>query len=149
MRAISLLLVLLLACHTYAICRKDVISRAKVWVANKVPYNQGGSYQGYREDCSGYVSMAWQSSQPGHTTQTIPQIAHAISKAELKPGDCLLNTAEHVVLFGGWTNSAQTEYQAYEETRPGEGTVSRVTPYPYWSGYGNFVPYRYNEIQEC
>ena len=27
--------------------------RAAVWVANKVPYNQDGTYQGYREDCSG------------------------------------------------------------------------------------------------
>jgi len=127
------------------ISRADIIARAKVWVANKVPYNQGATYQGYREDCSGYVSMCWASSEPGHVTSTIPQIAHQISKAELLPGDCLLYAAEHVVLFGGWT-SGQTEYQAYEETKPGEGTVTRPTPYPYWYSQSDFLPYRYNDV---
>ena len=35
------------------IARSTIIAKAKVWVANHVPYNQGGTYQGYREDCSG------------------------------------------------------------------------------------------------
>jgi hypothetical protein len=128
------------------ISRADIIARAKVWVANKVPYNQGATYQGYREDCSGYVSMCWDSSQPGHVTSTIPQIAKPISKGELQPGDCLLYAAEHVVLFGGWTDSSQSEYQAYEETKPGEGTVTRPTPYPYWYSQSDFLPYRYNDV---
>jgi len=131
---------------TACVARDTIIARAKVWVANKVPYNQGGLYQGYREDCSGYVSMAWESSQPGHVTQTFDQISHAISKAELLPGDCLLYAAEHVVLFAGWTSSAQTEYIAYEETKPGEGTVTRPTPYPYWYDQSDFKPFRYNNV---
>jgi hypothetical protein len=49
---------------------------------------------------------------------------------QLKPGDVLLCRTEHVVIFGGWTDAHH--YVAYEETRPGEGTVRRVTPYPYW-----------------
>jgi len=124
----------------------SMISRAAVWVANRVPYNQGATYQGYREDCSGYVSMAWELSKPGYTTQTLPSVSHPISKGQLKPGDILLNRAEHVVLFGGWANSAQTEYVAYEETRPGEGTVKRNTPYPYWYSQSSFLPYRSNNI---
>jgi len=122
------------------------VANAKVWVAAKVPYNQGGTYQGYREDCSGYVSMAWESDKPGHTTETMNQIAHSIAKDDLAPGDCLLYAAEHVVLFGGWTNSDKSEYQAYEETKPGEGTVTRPTPYPYWYSQSLFIPFRYNEI---
>jgi hypothetical protein len=124
----------------------SMISRAAVWVANRVPYNQGATYQGYREDCSGYVSMAWELSKPGYTTRTLPSVSHPISKSQLKEGDVLLNRAEHVVLFGGWANSAHTEYVAYEETRPGEGTVKRNTPYPYWYSQSSFLPYRYNNI---
>jgi len=123
-----------------------MISRAQVWVNDKVPYNQGATYQGYREDCSGYVSMAWELATPGRTTQTLPGVSHQITKAELKEGDILLDTAEHVVLFGGWTDAGQTEYMAYEETKPGEGTVKRATPYPYWYNQAAFKPYRYNSI---
>jgi len=123
-----------------------IISRAQDWVNAKVPYNQGATYQGYREDCSGYVSMAWDLGGPGRTTETLPGVSHPIAKADLKEGDVLLDVAEHVVLFGGWTNAAQTEYMAYEETKPGEGTVKRATPYPYWYNTAAFKPYRYNSI---
>jgi len=123
-----------------------MISRAQVWVNNRVPYNQGATYQGYREDCSGYVSMAWELSKPGYVTSTLPQVSHPISKSQLKPGDIILNRAEHVVLFGGWADASHSHYVAYEETRPGEGTVRRVTPYPYWYQTSSFLPYRYNNI---
>jgi len=126
--------------------RTTMIAAAKVWVDNHVPYNQGATYQGYREDCSGYVSMAWGTSKPGYTTFTMPQISHEIAKDDLQPGDVLLCTSEHVVLFGGWSDAAHSQYLAFEETRPGEGTVSRVTPYPYWYNTGCFIPYRYNLV---
>lgn len=128
------------------VTRGNVISRAAVWVANKVPYNQDGTYQGYREDCSGYVSMAWELSKPGLTTRTLGTVSHSISKGDLQSGDILLNAAEHVVIFGGWADSSHSQYVAYEETRPGEGTVKRVTPYPYWYNKSKFLPYRYNNI---
>jgi len=123
-----------------------MISRAAIWARDRVPYNQGATHDGYREDCSGYVSMAWGLSKPGYTTFTLPEVSHAISKADLKHGDILLNRAEHVVLFGGWTDASHSHYVAYEETRPGEGTVKRVTPYPYWYQTSSFLPYRYNHI---
>lgn len=124
--------------------RSDMIARAQVWVDKKVPYNQAGYYGGYREDCSGYVSMAWEL-KSSLTTQTLPTVAHKIAKADLQPGDVLLDVQEHVVLFGGWT-SGQSEYMAYEETRPGEGTVKRPTPYPYWYNQAAFIPYRFNSV---
>jgi len=126
--------------------RANIISRAQVWVTNKVPYDQGRTYDGYREDCSGYVSMSWALSKPGLTTQTLPSVSKKITKADLLEGDVLLYTAEHVVLFGGWSNTAKTEYIAYEETNPNEGTVKRVTPYPYWYNTADFLPYRYNSV---
>jgi len=128
------------------IARTDMINRAEVWVVNKVPYNQAGDYQGYREDCSGYVSMAWDSAKPGHTTFTMSEISKEITKADLQNGDCLLCASEHVVLFGGWADASHTQYIAYEETRPGEGTVKRVTPYPYWYNTGCFIPFRYDQV---
>jgi hypothetical protein len=128
------------------VARTAMIDSAEVWVKNKVPYNQGGDYDGYREDCSGYVSMCWESAKPGHTTETLGEISKEITKADLMEGDCLLCASEHVVLFGGWADAGHTQYIAYEETRPGEGTVKRVTPYPYWYNQGCFIPHRYDEV---
>jgi len=128
------------------VARSTMTSRARDWVNAKVPYCQTCTHDGYREDCSGYVSMAWGVSKPGYTTFTLPEISHAISKASLEPGDVLLCRTEHVVIFGGWASSDKSHYTAYEETRPGEGTVKRVTPYPYWYNTGCFLPYRYNSV---
>jgi len=126
--------------------RTTMINRADIWVVNHVPYNQGATYGGYREDCSGYVSMAWETSKPGYTTFTMPGISKEITKAELQNGDVLLCTTEHVVLFGGWADASHANYIAYEETKPGEGTVKRVTPYPYWYHTGCFIPHRYDSV---
>jgi hypothetical protein len=126
------------------VSRSTIMNRAEVWVKNHVPYNQGGTYQGYREDCSGYVSMAWEASKPGLTTFTLPTISHPISKNQLQPGDVLLCRTEHVIIFGGWLSGGQ--FMGYEETRPGEGTVKRPTPYPYWYNTGCFQPYRLNSV---
>jgi len=135
-------------CNTELKCvsRSTMLARAEVWVVNHVPYNQGATYNGYREDCSGYVSDIWELARPGYTTFTLPEVSKEITKAELLPGDVLLDVQEHVVLFGGWANSEHTQYTAYEETRPGEGTVKRATPYPYWYNTAAFKPYRYNGV---
>jgi len=124
--------------------RGTMISNAQVWVDNQVPYDQGSTYQGYREDCSGYVSMAWEGPQPGWTTSTLPGVANPIDQGDMQQGDVLLNVGEHVVIFGGWANSDMSQYYAYEETRPGEGTVYRTTPFPYWYDTASFVPYAYS-----
>lgn len=126
--------------------RSTMVSRAQTWVDNHVPYDQSKTYDGYRTDCSGFVSMAWELSKPGLTTQTLPSVSTNIGKDSLQPGDALLCESEHVVLFGGWTDSTKTHYIAYEETRPGEGTVKRATPYPYWSSTSCFHPVRSNNV---
>ena len=128
------------------VARSTMISRAQSWVDAHVPYNQEGDYAGYREDCSGYVSMAWEAAKPGYTTSTLHEIASPISKDQLTPGDVLLCEGEHVVLFGGWANSERSSYLAFEETRPGEGTVKRNDPYPYFYNTACFKPYRYNAV---
>jgi len=152
--AILLVLMLALPAAAPAITRDDVLARAKTWVDAGVAYNQGSYYGGYRQDCSGYVSMAWNTGT-SYVTWTLPQVAHLITKDQLLPGDALLDNLsptgyQHVLLFRGWANEAHTSYYAYEMTPP-KAYAPTISPYPYWStwGYsGNFRPFRYNGIQD-
>ncbi|MBV2152784.1 peptidoglycan-binding protein [Kitasatospora sp. SUK 42] len=105
---------------------------------------------GYRQDCSGFVSMAWGlgSSQ---TTWTLPNFAERIGKSDLQPGDVLIynnaanpQAGSHVTIFGGWADSSQTRYISYEQTSP--NTIKRSTPYAYWNNSGSYVPYRYTGL---
>ncbi|GAB2845757.1 peptidoglycan-binding protein [Streptomyces deserti] len=131
--------------------RADIINRAKKWVAAQVPYSVYAYWSdGYRQDCSGYVSMAW--NLPGNEwTGSLHRYADRISKEELQPGDILLfhNSADpqngsHVVLFGGWTDYTHTYYFAYEQTRP--HTRRQATPYAYWSHSDRYLAYRYKGL---
>ncbi|MEU9043220.1 MULTISPECIES: peptidoglycan-binding protein [unclassified Kitasatospora] len=128
--------------------RAQIIQRAQSWVDQRVPYSMSRYWSdGYRQDCSGFVSMAWGlgSSQ---TTWTLPDVAERIGKNDLRPGDVLIynnpanpQAGSHVTIFGGWTDSSRTKYVAYEQTSP--GTRKRSTPYAYWNNSGSYVPYRY------
>src|SRR5438105_14469861 len=40
--------------------RRSALDRGLRWFDEKVPYSQSRSHDGYRTDCSGFVSMAWQ-----------------------------------------------------------------------------------------
>jgi hypothetical protein len=109
-----------------------------------VPYSQSNyhtsQYGTYRQDCSGYVSLVW-GLATSFTTYTLPSIAHPITKDELRPGDIMLRPG-HTLIFHKWADAAHTRYWAYEQQRPGRIATHYVVPYPYWPGYGTFVPYR-------
>ncbi|WP_217234856.1 peptidoglycan-binding protein [Streptomyces sp. AC555_RSS877] len=137
--------------RTPSTTRADIITRAKQWVAAKVPYSVTGYWSdGYRQDCSGFVSMAW--NLPGNEwTGSLGQYGVRIAKDDLQPGDILLfhNPADpekgsHVVIFGGWTDYTHTYYVAYEATRPHARRQS--TPYAYWSHSDRYVAYRYKGL---
>lgn len=83
----------------------EIIARAQDWVNRAVPYSQSDYTDGYRQDCSGYVSMAWGSSQPGHTTYNMEEICYRINRWELQPGDAILNPSSHVLLFHYWVDN--------------------------------------------
>ena len=125
------------------------IERARSWVEANVGYSGSNyftnEYGTYRTDCSGYVSMAWGLGS-SYTTVTLPSVSYAIAKDALEAGDILNNplpgTSGHVVLFAGWANAERTEYYAYEESPSGGAHLSQI-PYPYWPGYGTFIPRRY------
>ncbi|AQS69418.1 peptidoglycan-binding protein [Streptomyces pactum] len=133
-----------------AITRTEIIERAKTWVTAKVPYSTAYWSDGYRQDCSGYVSMAWQL-PTNEWTGSLGTFAERITKEELQPGDILLfhNAADpqkgsHVVIFGGWTDDTHTRYTAYEQTPP--HTRTQPTPYAYWSDSAKYLPYRYKGV---
>lgn len=121
------------------ITRTQILARARTWVDAGVPYNQGGWYRGYREDCSGFVSMAWALTQ-SYTTYTLDVVAQPIARNALQPGDILnkrddIGGSAHALLFAGWADAAHITYNAYEET-PAWGGAHYTTdiPFPYWPG---------------
>ncbi|MFD0269245.1 peptidoglycan-binding protein [Streptomyces sp. NPDC127106] len=131
--------------------RTSIINRAQLWLEAKVPYSMYSYWlDGYRQDCSGYVSMAWNLGT-NEWTGSLDKFATKITKEELLPGDMLLfhnpadpNNGSHVTLFGGWVDETHTHYIAYEQTRP--HTRKLATPYGYWNNASKYVPYRYNGV---
>jgi hypothetical protein len=100
----------------------------------------------YRQDCSGFVSMAWGLDQAvDFWTGNLDTVSHQIPAAQLLPGDILLSST-HTVLFAGWADSAHTMFDFYEESHP--GTVAHYVTGASLSGYlnGGFVPYRYDGV---
>lgn len=134
------------------ISRAQMITRAQLWVAQQVPYsetawhtNQNGTY---RQDCSGYVSMAWDLDQnTDFWTGNLNLVSHTIPAAQLLPGDILLSS-KHTILFAGWANAQHTEFDYYEEAHP--GTVARyVVDAPLSAFLDNgFAPFRYDGVTD-
>ncbi|MEU2584699.1 peptidoglycan-binding protein [Streptomyces avermitilis] len=133
--------------------RAAIIDRARTWTTAGIPYRMSAYWSdGYRQDCSGFVSMAWNLGD-NEWTDSLDKFGVRISKEEIKPGDILLfhnpdnpEKGSHVVLFGGWTDYTHTENLAYEETPP----IARMqaTPYAYWSNSDRYVAYRYMSVLE-
>ncbi len=129
------------------VTRAEMLLRAATWLiaddGKQVPYSMEKFWQdGYRQDCSGYVSMA---AKLGHhnprggpdtvalvtSTYTVP-----VEIADMKPGDLFIDAVDepgpadfrHVVIFERWTRADRSEYLAYEQ-RGGHGTDHRVLRY--------------------
>jgi hypothetical protein len=108
----------------HAITRPEVMKRANHWVKKKVRYSQSSYYQGYRRDCSGFVSMAWKL-KTSYTSSSIRSVGKRISVNSLKPGDAVRRTG-HVEIFGGWKNKSKRQYWALEESDWGKPALKRV-----------------------
>ncbi|BCJ63671.1 FG-GAP-like repeat-containing protein [Polymorphospora rubra] len=129
--------------------RDEILARARTWVDVGVPYSQAAYHNGYRTDCSGYVSMAW-NLPTSLNTGNLDQIADRISYHELRPGDMLMYHYDepwegHAAIFVGWTGAVGGDFRIYEQTTP--STKNRT-----WSaaGYSRslFQPYRYRHVIE-
>ncbi|MFB6835489.1 peptidoglycan-binding protein [Streptomyces sp. NPDC056361] len=131
--------------------RADIINRAKLWVTAQVPYSMEKYWSdGYRQDCSGYISMAW-NLRSNEWTGSLDRFADRIDRTELQPGDILLfhnpanpTRGSHVTIFGGWTDYTHTSYIAYEQTKP--RTRKQATPMAYWENSDRYVAYRYKGV---
>lgn len=137
-----------------SLARAQIIERAKTWLTasngGPVPYSMEKIWgDGYRQDCSGYVSMAWGVDPGGYggpnTVSLGADHAFNIAKDELKTGDILIDDVDeagsdfrHVVLFEKWANDARTSYWGYEQAGTPGHTVYREITYP----YGNSSKYR-------
>ncbi|MER7520944.1 peptidoglycan-binding protein [Streptomyces sp. NPDC126499] len=131
--------------------RAEIVNRAKKWVAAQVPYSMEKYWNdGYRQDCSGYISMAW-NLRSNEWTGSLDRFADRIDRADLQPGDILLfhnpanpTRGSHVTIFGGWTDYTHTAYIAYEQTKP--RTRKQPTPLAYWEYSDRYVAYRYKGV---
>jgi len=115
----------------HAITRPQVIARANHWIKKRVRYSQRSTYQGYRRDCSGFVSMAWKLKH-SYTSSSIRSKARRISWRSLKPGDAVRRSG-HVEIFAGWKNKKHRRYWALEESTWGKPALRAVKQFK--SGY--------------
>jgi hypothetical protein len=131
------------------ITRSEIIARAETWMHPPVPYSQEAYKNGYRTDCSGYVSMAWKTNG-NYWTGNLHEIGVPIAYASLQPGDMLLyhNPANpvngsHVVIFDRWVGAVNGDFYIYEQTPP-------ATKHRTWSSTGRsrtpYKPYRYVNV---
>ncbi|WP_328899691.1 MULTISPECIES: peptidoglycan-binding protein [unclassified Streptomyces] len=132
-----------------------MINRARTWLTanggHQVPYSMQRVWKdGYRQDCSGFVSMALALGKPGLNTVGLASSASGVTKhlsstSQLKKGDLLIDAStsdgdfRHVVIFEKWANSSHSSYWAYEQ-RGSHGTTHRTLSYGI--GKDNYDPYR-------
>lgn len=101
--------------------RRRMLERAFTWWDAQVPYSQTRWYKGYRTDCSGFVSMCWETGESYTTADFIVgggESDRLGSYDELLPGDALVrrsNGAGHVFLFLGWNDSAKSSMCVLEQ----------------------------------
>lgn len=145
------------------VTRSEVIRRAgSLWPMGSVPYSQSTMHQpdGYRADCSGYVSGCWgiplnaPNSWGGQNTVTLVTDGwmHEIAINDLKPGDaiglCGVGTAGnggHVQIFGSWLNNIPNDnrHYIYEQAGGRPGPTRRLVD---WTG--GYRAYRFRDIAD-
>jgi hypothetical protein len=121
--------------------RKTIVTRGFSWWNEKVPYSQTRWYEGYRTDCSGFVSMAWQLGASPTTASFYAGTAdnHVINYDNLLPGDALVRRASgsgHIVLFLGWDDAAKTRACVLEQASTSEDMEFRVRTRSSMGSYG-------------
>ncbi|GLZ39204.1 VCBS repeat-containing protein [Actinokineospora sp. NBRC 105648] len=131
--------------------RQQMLVRSQQWIDAHVMYDQASCYTNsngsWRQDCSGFVSMAWGLGTSA-TTDTLPNYSNVIARADLRPGDILLRrdaSIQHVALFVRWADAGKTSPVVREEYTTGQPAVERS-----WSAsYANtFTPRRYKNVVE-
>lgn len=135
--------------------RATIISRAQMWVDQRVPYEDAhyhkwGSHY-YFQDCAGYVSWAWGLPRNMGTGE-LDQVSRLIRKDDLRPGDILLlqppSPDKHVVIFDHWDDDSHTKLTLYQESTPGSyASKDSDMEYKYFSDL-KFEPRRYVQVTD-
>lgn len=101
--------------------RRTAIERGFRWLDARVPYSQSRVREGYRTDCSGFISMCWGLDRSYTTPYFANGTAHddmLRSYEDLQPADALVyrsGTHGHIVLFLGWDDDAHTSACVLEQ----------------------------------
>ena len=135
--------------------RDTMINRARTWLTadngGPVPYSMERNWtDGYRQDCSGYVSMALGLGKPGLNTVGLADSRNGVttrlsSMSQLERGDLVMDAStadgdfRHVVIFEKWADTSHSAYWAYEQ-RGTYGTTHRQLTYGI--GSDNYDPFR-------
>lgn len=144
-----------MATATATLSRDTMINRARTWLTadngGPVPYSMELTWKdGYRQDCSGYVSMALGLGKPGLNTVGLADpgsgaTTRLSSVSQLEKGDLLIDYKttdgdfRHVVIFEKWADTSHSAYWAYEQ-RGTYGTTHRQLTYGI--GSDNYDPFR-------
>lgn len=148
--------------------RAEIIDRARtMWPTGTVPYSQSAiGPHGYRQDCSGFVSMCWgippseKGGWGGQSTTTLVSngYMYPIQPDDLLPGDAIgicgpgsAGNNGHIVLFEKWVNDDDIDdnrYWTYEQSGDHVGPLHRIIEYPYDDAPGPWRAWRYNGIEE-
>ncbi|GIG62272.1 hypothetical protein Lfu02_66440 [Longispora fulva] len=127
----------------------QILARGKLWITEKVPYSQTNCHKNvngtYRQDCSGFVSMAW-GLKDSHWTGNILDVSKKISKSSMKPGDAFWvhnSSHQHMGLFVKWVGAAGGAAIVYEESSSGTNAHQST-----WSAsrVAEFTALRYNHF---
>ena len=136
------------------VAREEIIARAQAWAGSSLRYSQndyklidGATSIGYRQDCSGYASLALRGSNCWTTVQIHSIATTAISKDELRPGDLINNkkpyNAGHVIIFERWADEDRESYWGYDFS--GLCILHRQVVYPF-KGLKGYEPRRYKNV---
>ncbi len=98
----------------------------------------------YRRDCSGFVSMAWHSATPGHSTRDLTDISHPVYWSSLKPGDAINHYDDHCMLFHKWIDEG-VSMKVYHLVDPNQD-MEYDTKYVSILKDAGFSPLRYDKI---
>lgn len=149
------------------ISRDQVLRRASTfWTKGSIPYDQGRieAMSGYRQDCSGYVSMCWgipPNAQPGGWggLNTVTLVSGGwmteIPRDQLRPGDAVglcgpgtRGDAGHIVIFERWHDDDPStgRYWCWEQAGGQHGPVHRLITYPYPGGGSAWKAWRFRDI---
>ncbi|NKE60783.1 hypothetical protein FXN61_29960 [Lentzea sp. PSKA42] len=144
------------------VSRGDMLKRAATWLTanngGRVPYSMKKYWKdGYRQDCSGYVSMAAKlgNKDPKGGPNTVALASNKyttpVKIADMKPGDLFIDPVDqpgsdfrHVVIFEKWAKADKSEYMAYEQ-RGGFGTDHRPRKYGLEPN-SKYKPYRLKNV---